>query len=386
MPSAGRKRSAGFTHMALQGTLRDFGISDIFQLIGHQSKTGLLHLRNRDQEVKISFFNGDVVHAENSARHRRELLGALLVQAELITPQQLEVGLEMQRKTLRRLGDILVEQAFFSQAVLKEFTHLQITETLYRLFTWTDGTYDFEVQDVDFDKETVDPIRSESILMEGFRILDEWPMVRNRIPSNDMTFQKLRDAPKNGAKEKDIGPAEIKVLGLVRADRDVQKLIDISRLGEFETCKAVANLMGAGFIKFAAYRRELDGTKAAVPLFGATSSRLGRILVQISMSLFLLALGWLLSKVIDIDWWLRHESGTQAFEDPAARELFSALQQERIRSALQVFRLETGSYPTSLEELVRAELLEENDLHWPWKKPHVYELRDDSYRLLRPFE
>ena len=49
--------------MALRGTLSDFGIADIFQLVGHQVKTGLLLLKNREQEVRISFVNGNVVKA-----------------------------------------------------------------------------------------------------------------------------------------------------------------------------------------------------------------------------------------------------------------------------------------------------------------------------------
>ncbi len=37
--------------MALRGTLGDFGISDIFQLVGHQTKTGVLLLKSKDIEV-----------------------------------------------------------------------------------------------------------------------------------------------------------------------------------------------------------------------------------------------------------------------------------------------------------------------------------------------
>ena len=44
--------------MALRGTLKDFGIADILQLIGHQQKTGTLSVKNRDQEVQIHFLDG----------------------------------------------------------------------------------------------------------------------------------------------------------------------------------------------------------------------------------------------------------------------------------------------------------------------------------------
>ena len=49
--------------MALEGTIRDFGLPDIFQLIGLQRKTGLLTLTNeKDEEsVTVTFENGMVV-------------------------------------------------------------------------------------------------------------------------------------------------------------------------------------------------------------------------------------------------------------------------------------------------------------------------------------
>ena len=44
--------------MALSGTLKDFGIADIFQLIGQQQKTGVLHLTDRDEEVHVAIGRG----------------------------------------------------------------------------------------------------------------------------------------------------------------------------------------------------------------------------------------------------------------------------------------------------------------------------------------
>ena len=51
--------------MALSGTLKDFGIADILQLIGQQTKTGQLHLKAKDQEVHIAFKDGNIVRAES---------------------------------------------------------------------------------------------------------------------------------------------------------------------------------------------------------------------------------------------------------------------------------------------------------------------------------
>jgi hypothetical protein len=230
--------------MALKGTLKDFGIADIFQLISHQSKTGVLHLNSKNQEVRISFDGGDVVRAESTTRKKRDLLGAMLVRAEVLNQEQLDEALDIQKRTLKRIGGILIEQGFLSQDDLKEFTRLQTTETVYKLFNWETGTYAFETEEVSYDKDAVDPIRSENILMEGFRMVDEWPMIRKKVTSYKMTFKRLKmlpeellspaaapsagddidgalddmfaeEKPKKKKGPKNVGANEVKVFGLI---------------------------------------------------------------------------------------------------------------------------------------------------------------------------
>ena len=51
--------------MALEGTIRDFGLADIFQLIGLQKKTGVLTVRGEAGNlVTVSFEKGTVVFAD----------------------------------------------------------------------------------------------------------------------------------------------------------------------------------------------------------------------------------------------------------------------------------------------------------------------------------
>lgn len=392
--------------MALKGTLKDFGIADIFQLISHQSKTGVLHLHSKDQEVRISFVNGDVVRAESTTRKSKDLLGAMLVRAEVLSEAQLEQALEIQKRTLKRLGNILVERGFISQADLKQFTLLQTTETVYKLFNWEAGTYAFEAEDVVFDKETVEPIRSENVLMEGFRMVDEWPMVRKKITSLEMTFKKVKQLPDQpaaqsvddeidsalddmfsdggggGDKAESVGRSESKVYELIEDGRSVQKLIDLSRLGEFDTCKALLNLLNAGYIKVDTVRKDTGGER---PGRRVRSFSIGRLFVQAGMYLFIVGLMFILFRTVDV-MALIEPSGGRTFEDPAAKTLVGRSFLRRLRTALEVYRLEQGHYPDKLEELVVDGLVSESALKFPWHTPRAYKRRDGGYLLLRPFE
>src|SRR5437016_13896099 len=95
--------------MALSGTLKDFGIADILQLIGHQTKTGRLTLKTGTEEVEVFFIDGNVVFASERQRNSKNLLGNLLLRADLLSKEQLDEALSVQQRTLKRLGDILVE-------------------------------------------------------------------------------------------------------------------------------------------------------------------------------------------------------------------------------------------------------------------------------------
>lgn len=398
--------------MALKGTLKDFGIADIFQLISHQSKTGVLHLHSRDQEVRISFVNGDVVHAESATRKKHDLLGSMLVRAEVITREQLDESLDIQKRTLKRLGHVLVERGVLTVGELREFTHLQTTETIFKLFNWESGTYAFEVEEVSYDQDTIEPIRSENILMEGFRMVDEWPMIRKKISSYTMVFKKVKElpeglVPKDADEEiddalddmfteepkskgpKNIGANEARVYVLVNEERDVQKLIDLSRLGEFETCKALFNLLTEGYIKIDTSRRVVE---EAVEIEGKPGGRLrriplGRILIQTLMYAFIAAVVFVLYNTLDVDVFsLVENTGTRRFQSPVAREVVGSSQLRRLDAALEVYRLERGSYPVSLDELVRAKLVDSKELRFPWRNRHVYRRQDGHYVLLRPLD
>jgi hypothetical protein len=117
--------------MALAGTLKDFGIADILQLIAQQQKTGVLHLRSKD-EVKVGFVDGAIVSAESVSKKKRDLFGHMLVAAELITEAQLEQALETQKRSLQRLGDCLISQGILTKDQYRRMAQLQFNETLYR--------------------------------------------------------------------------------------------------------------------------------------------------------------------------------------------------------------------------------------------------------------
>ncbi len=233
--------------MALEGTFKDFHVADILQLIGLQRKTGMLTLEGEEDSLSLTFQEGAVVWAQfTSLPWEQRITGPLLARG-LLKPAQLEEAVTLQKETSKRLPTILAEKGYLQKKEWESILAREVEDAVYRPFRWTAGRYRFVPQPtVDPPEGRIGPLSAESILMEGIRRVDEWPMIRERVPSPAMVFKVGSRATK--LIPKNIEPGEVKMLDLVDGRRTVQELVDASGLGEFEAMRSLASLVGAGAI------------------------------------------------------------------------------------------------------------------------------------------
>src|SRR5512145_1398516 len=181
--------------MALEGTIKDFGLPDIFQLIGLQRKTGTLTLDNGRETITVLFENGMVVGADSSAKRIEDRLGHLLVKQGKLAKERLDEVLQIQKQTLQRLGHVLATYDFITRKELQEALTVQVSQLVFRVFRWREGQYQFEPADsVDWDRDNFVPMSADFILMEGIRMVDDWPIIEKKIPSMEVVFKAVVDA------------------------------------------------------------------------------------------------------------------------------------------------------------------------------------------------
>ena len=385
--------------MALQGTLTDFGIGEIFQLVGQQQKTGILIVEDGPDDtakVELYFLGGKILQCQAARRDKRDLLGTMLVAAEAITQAQLNQGLKQQKRTGKRIGETLVEQGVLDQEALDEFTDLQTRETLYKLFEWKTGKYRFDSKPATFAEPGRRTMTAETLLMEGFRMLDEWPLIRAEINNYNVVYKPLRtiedaeseaealervlddafsefmddepdeDKPKKkgptGAAS-NLGRSERSLFKLIDRKRTVYKLIAMSRLGEFETCKALHTLISEGYI--APVKVKAPSTH---PGLGRMSAR--GVAARVAFNVLLVAAIALLFVTMQ---------GSRAKLDrdaaQVARQALSRLRANRViavAGALEVYRIEQGSYPAELNELIKKGFVNAKLLDLPGQPPLDY--------------
>ena len=385
--------------MALKGTLRDFGLSDIFQLISHQRKTGILYLEDKGKSVAVTFDEGKVVGAEigSSKTQEKERVGDILVKSGLIDMGRLDECLQEQKRTAKKLGVILTEKNYLTEELFRAALAFQIKETLYKIFQWATGTYKFDTGKISYDKQFISPLPAEFILMEAARIIDEWPGVQNKIPSMEIVFAQIPEAEEKivrssqqeqGAEEEDdldfdilgeekpktydsdkilLSAAQERVFDLVNGQFTVNDVAYRSLLGDFEASKVLVDLTGFGLIKPVK-------VPASKPKTEETTQDSKKRRGVIAMASGLLFAGILLFIIFN----LAAKTGgrlnllTQMGSTRAAmvRDAVVSAQQQRLLLALEAYRLEKGSYPLALEDLVQAGFVLESDISYPFSTPY----------------
>lgn len=380
--------------MALEGTLTDFGLADILQLIGIQRKTGVLTVENEEDAVVVRFLEGQVVGADTRQRNIENLLGSVLVSTGRITEAQLQESLRIQKGTLQRLGYILVQCGFVGEEDLQEALRVQVSQIVYRLFRWRTGRYHFAPSEhVEYDRENFVPISVETILMEGARMVDEWPIIERRIRSGAVVLRRTAageaiEAPVRSILEADIdlvgagggkeegeivlSPDQLETLRLVDGRSTVREIAERCPLGEFDTYRNLYELLN---------RNLVEEVRAPVGLEPLVARGAGERLAGHALALLVGALALLSASTMRFNpltpWALEGESAASE----RLRGFASRARIERIDQALQAFYLDFGSVPDELAILPRTGYLGPADLLDSWGRPYAFERTSAGYRI-----
>jgi CheY-like chemotaxis protein len=169
--------------MSLVGTLEELGLGEILQIVSLSRKTGVLFLSSSGRDGSVFFRQGQVVRATSSAH--QQSLGEVLIQKGVIDPDVLQAALAYQQEHgfCELLGVILVKQFAISQEDVTDVVREQIEKIVFSLFSWSEGTFRFVVQDSlePVDGTKMDPLQfmldqglnPQFLAMEGTRILDD---------------------------------------------------------------------------------------------------------------------------------------------------------------------------------------------------------------------
>lgn len=334
--------------MALKGSLKDFGIADILQLIYFQKKTGMLTIDGKMDSVKLLFIDGNIVGAESKRRIEANRLGKVLVKKGLIREEQLQSALLEQRKTGAKLGNILLKRRLVEQSQLLEIITGQITETVIQIFSWKQGIYEFIPHSFSPDTDIPIFIDTQQLLMEGLRIVDEWSLIEGKL-TLDSVFTK------SALVVTDLTKDEEEILPIVDGENDVSTIVDISGKDDFLVSKTLVSLMEKGVIE----------PKEAAPVVPEAIQAERKkpmpsyhvLLVFIFVASFMLSL---LPVFLNKNNMFKKFDASETIED--------------IRFKIEAYKFEHGSYPKTLDVISKGKD--------PWGKPFLYNYSNNLFIIL----
>ncbi len=356
--------------MALEGTIKEFGIADILQLIAQQQKTGILLIERGNEHAQISFLNGQIADTRvSSSRIKRDHLGKMLVDAKLISETDLEHALKIQNETYEYIGRILFTKGFIDKDNLQKAIISQAYETFYDILQWRDGVYRFVTDNVSIDADLISLPNLESMLLDVFRMIDEWPDVQKTVTTFNMVFGKVPEADQPNLDADSLG-----VLNLIDGKRTVQDIIHESLLGRFTTCKALCQLLEKGCITLLS--QDHEGQPAG---FSIAPTRFAGIAIYLGLCLSVLLLcivlvGRLPGNIVPIlDPAELHESYLYTY--------FTYSTEAKLHKGLKIFYLQHKQYPNKLEELSKAGILGEDEVLFYENSSFVYAKKGEFYTI-----
>ncbi|MBD3343721.1 MAG: DUF4388 domain-containing protein [Chitinivibrionales bacterium] len=168
--------------MALSGSLKEFALPDIFQLIGQQRKSGRLLLSDGGREGFVIFYNGTIIDAGTSSENMISILVNYLLYHKGYPQKKITEFINYCKSNTRILCDVLIRIQYISEEELYTLAQITLEDLACSLFTWQKGNYQFvpikRPEEYCIGNIAFSP---DAITMEAMRRLDEWQRMKEVI-------------------------------------------------------------------------------------------------------------------------------------------------------------------------------------------------------------
>lgn len=332
--------------MALEGNLSSFGLSEILQLIAVQRKTGMLTVCNDDITAVMFFRDGMIISGRDRRRRANDPLKDYLTRYGILTREELTRISQISSKTKLDLTEILESEAIIAADELRKHFRDQIQETLLDVLTWEQCTYKFNANNsVIKGVKSLGEYNIEAMLMESMRRIDEFPLLLEIFPSDQIMVSRSGKEVENS----DLTSNEKSILERLDHRLSLQDLIASAKMPLFEVYEALKLLKEKGLVEAKDERSKVtqDIEQAKNPKTIRRAPRVNPF--PFALALVLLAISLFVGKR-DL---LTHFNAGEHFAIESLEESSVARNQmeAKIRWTLEAYRVLHGVYPTSFESL-----------------------------------
>jgi hypothetical protein len=242
--------------MALRGSLHEFELAEIFQLISRDAKTGQLVLSHQDNEAFVIFSQGAVVAAGTGEQNLQTILFRYLMSVKRYSEEELNELLYICQGEMRQFSQELTKRNYLSGNELATLVHMTIEDLACSLFLWDEGNYRFDSLE-GMDEYLVGGVTFpvDAITMEAMRRSDEWKRIRQHI-SGGTVFSVVQQPPAPQAPASPLSNPSGYVLSLIDGLTTVDGLCEKSLLLPYRVYEILFGLWQNSAISPLAVKRQ----------------------------------------------------------------------------------------------------------------------------------
>ena len=351
--------------MALSGSLREFALSEILQLLSSQRKTGSLRLtRGSDMRV-VYLLEGRIASMRDRGYSEDDPLARFLRRVHRLSEEQMRGIASIHAESNRDLVDLLLNGRYIEREELAMLYERMVLDVLHEILAWEDGTYSFSNVSPPESALSVS-LSTESMLMEAVRRTDEFRRYRSKLTDPALVLG-LKELPDPDAS---LGEDEKELFGLVDGRRALGELIHESPFTDFEAYEALFRLIEAGWIEIQGRRAPEKAAEEAPSARSAPTTWRTEALLAGACAMLVL--------VVQVLAW---KSTPRPAHSPS-ENVYAELGVRDVRAALEAERARTGSYPETLDGLVENGWLERSQLA-PAGAKLAYRVEGDNTYVLQ---
>lgn len=242
--------------VALEGDASAFRLPEVLTFLSTTRKSGTFTYSAGGREARLFFDDGALIYANSNQENFR--LGAILLRKKKITREQRDQIDALMQRDGGQFGRLCIQSGVMTEAELRDFLKIQVSEIVYDAFVWDGGTFSF-VQEITLPSHAVTiSIDLANLIMEGARRIAEWEQCAKLLPDPKMVFRVVA-APRD--EKVTLTADEWKILFLINGQRTISELCESSEEDALQIYRLLYGLRANKLIEVAS-QRSVDDTGA----------------------------------------------------------------------------------------------------------------------------
>jgi DNA-binding response OmpR family regulator len=230
------------------GQMQVIPLAEVLQVLQLQRQTGTCKITNGRVEVTVSFRDGliDLARGRGAADEFR--LGRYLIEEGLITRDELNIILKKRDDGSKKLlGESLINFGLINEEDLRRALIRQTSELIYEVLRWPRGRFTFSKNVVDQREMARLGLPVASIVMEGFRRVDEWRVVEESIHFDEVLLRDQMALDALGSEK--LTRQEQLVLDAIDGQRSVREILGNVDVSSFDACKILYQFLQSRLVR-----------------------------------------------------------------------------------------------------------------------------------------